>query len=70
MSGEADESDLALPPRLNCRLDSAIEDPAGIFFVCHIVELKQVDMVGLEPLETLIQLTVECCRVPPVILGH
>ena len=51
MAGEAEVADLALLDRLEGGVDGAIlgEDPVGVIVVAHLVELPEVEMVGLEP---------------------
>lgn len=58
VAGEADVSGLALALCLEDGVDGAVgaEDEVGVVVVIALVDLKQVDVVGLEPAEAFVDL--------------
>ena len=72
VAGETDEPDLAGFLGVEHGADGAVvsENPIGVFQANHFVKLHQVNMVGLQPLERLIDLASGGLAGSAVDLGH
>ena len=57
VAGEAEVADLAVLERLEAGVDGAVlgEDPVGVVVVDHLVELPEVEAVGLEAAEAVLE---------------
>ena len=69
---EADVPDLSGLFGRDCRMNGALcrEDAVGIVEPEHLMEHPQVKMIGLQPLERLVELRLRNVLVPAIHLGH
>ena len=72
VTGEADVAQLARLLRLQHRLQSPArrEDAVRVLHADDLVELQQVDVIGLQPLQRLVELPRGALLAPAVDLGH
>ena len=71
VAGEADEAHLARLARLEGRPQAALlEHPVGIVVVDHLMELPQVEVIGTEAPQAVVQAPLRALVVPLAVLGH
>ena len=72
VAGEAEEADLAVLQGLEAGVDGPVlgEDPVGVVVVDDLVELPEVEVVGLEPAEAVLQVRLGLLGGPAADLGH
>ena len=72
VAGEADEAGEPLVPRLHRCLHRppGREHPVGVVIVDDLMELQQIDVIGLQPFQRLVELPSRRPPVPAVHLGH
>ena len=71
VAGEADEANLAGFLGFESRFEAALfEDPVGIVVVDHFVELPEIEVVGLEATEGLVEIAQRTGVVAFAVLGH
>ena len=70
--GEPEEADLALLLGLEGVLEcsSRLEDPLGVVVVVDLVELPEVEVIGLEPAQAVFEVGLGVLGGPAAALGH